>query len=443
MSDEPDPRDPDVEVELVDAVSLPDVHAPETGSTDRGRRSGPLVVVGALLVALVGWIGYDAVLTDDAEETTAPTTTTPADPAPTTTTRPPDPTTTTTSTTIPTAPFPALRLLPDAPALDAPLAVVSVTGPDDVFETATADDNATLWLLDDGRAISRSGIPRLGAQPLFLGETFVVAGGDGMIEVDPLTGDARDLGFEGVGEDRVLLGFGRGSGPGEILIQSVGRDAVEGNAIMGDAPRYTGRLTVSADGLSAEELAVPEAAWSFYPAGDGLVLAMDDGLVRWEPNGGTAPLESVPGGSGYLAAAWGDLVLIGTPRGGETHVVDVRTDTLMASFPEPELSFGGCFDPVGRQVAFRHIVLPEDGSLDERLESETFVSLLDLARPGELRTIELGEPVLGLAWTSSGQFVAATSEHLLAVDVAAGEPSLVGEIAGADLWRIASAGGSC
>ncbi|MDY7102710.1 MAG: hypothetical protein S0880_16130 [Actinomycetota bacterium] len=458
MNDEPDPHEPDVEVELVDAVSLPDVHAPETGSTDRGRHSGPLVVVGALLVALVGWIGFDAVLTDDGEETTAPTTTTPADPAPSTTI-PPEPTTTTAAAVAaPAAPFPALRLLPDAPALDVPIAVIPFATTVD-FSNREPDRNpSNVWFIDGERVLSRGDLPAIGPTTgggtAFTDGSLVLVGDEELVAVNSSTGERTVISVAGISPRRP--GFiAAGSAPGEawLAVRAASRASERSS---GPPPLDVIRLWPGREEILGERYPVPDASPSPAAAADGLITYPNDDapIMYWSPAGGAAPIEGLGDGPWIPGAARGDLAAFWSPGQPDRPilVIDVRADQVVAELTEPPGTrgdlVGGCFAPDQRRLAVRHV---DQATIDAASDGDVFVltfeariSVLDIARPDEPATeVEFDAQVTGMTWISPTALVAATPDELLVVDVTTGVQTMVAELAGAEAWLVDADGLGC
>ncbi|MDY7102709.1 MAG: hypothetical protein S0880_16125 [Actinomycetota bacterium] len=456
MNDEPESSD-EVGIELVGSASAPaHVEGATIDSTDGGRRSGPLVVVGALLVALIGWIALDAVLTDHGDETATPTTTTPVDPAPTTTTTRP-PTTTTTADAAATAPFPALRLLPDAPAIDVPLAVVPTQLTIDPSDPMPVPESSSVWFLDDGRALSRDDLPPLGPMfgrgSAFTAGVFIAPGNDGVVRVDGATGARSVSPLPGGGEhrpNRVFNGASDGEAWLEVLDLSEQTDGLVPTSLI--------RLSARGEELFGAQSRLDGTSALASAIADGLLVYPESGtgLSYWSPERGSAPLESLSDGSWALLGVQGDLAAFWTDArsGRRFRIVDARADRIVAEIADPpgtaENAFDGCFGPDRRHLAVRHLDLEasnpagRDDDLVVLWAYEPRVSVLDLARPDEPATeIDLGAPVTDLAWISPTGLIAATPEQLVLVDVATSEQTAIAELAGAEAWLVHADGPGC
>ncbi|MDY7102708.1 MAG: hypothetical protein S0880_16120 [Actinomycetota bacterium] len=442
---EHDDREPDdeVEIELVGSASAPaSAEAATTGSTDGGRRSGPLVVVGALLVALVGWIALDAVLTTDGDETAAPTTTSPADPAPTTTTAAPETTTTTSGefvpTTTPTAPFPALRLLPAADALGVPLAVATAG-----FGFDPNSAVSTVWLIDDGRVLSRGDVPvsaeRFGNEMVYTGGTVLFAGHNDLVTVDGATGAIGTLPTDvGPGDDEEpqQLAVANGMSPGEVWIFEAGGPDVED-------------VSLRQIGLPGGELLVARQPMvdtvAPAPVADGLLSYDGTTTGYWSPDGGLTPLTSLTDGPWNPGPAGGDLALVGRSEDRRLRVIDVRADAVVAELVAPDDLAAACFAPDQGLVALRHLGTEADGNTGSFADLfAPRITVVDLASPEpEPVEITFDAPVTAMTWVSPTRFVAATPEQLVAVDVTTGEQVPVAELAGAEAWLVTADGPGC
>ncbi|MDY7102712.1 MAG: hypothetical protein S0880_16140 [Actinomycetota bacterium] len=441
-------RDRAVEVELLGAAEVAAAPVATTGGTGGGRRLGPLIVVGALLVALVGWIAFDAVLSDGeaSEETATPTTPTSVEPGPTTT--PTEPPTTATVAEAPAAPFPALRLLPDAPELASRVAVTATVTADS-GDTFSPGDTGPLWLVEGGRAITLEVPGPTGFPAVVVDGDVVMNDGEALTIIDGATGSITAVELDAIVPGSQVAGLRRGATAETMWLVTTASPSEGGLVTFDEATQFSAqRLTFGDDDSVTAEAVLTFTGLPYpVPVGDGLVRATGGGVLYWTDTYGEVPLTALGDGSWLPALAWGDVAVFGDEQGDAVRVVDVRTDTLLAEHPTDadgwENLLGLCVDRGGHRLALRHAVAEVDWSSGGYPLAATFVTLVDLASPSEPRVVELGEPVTGLVWTSADQLVAATPAHLLAVDVATGESRPIAEVAGADLWHVSASGAVC
>lgn len=440
---------PEVEVQLLRPTTAPvDEASTTTAATDGGRRIGPLVVVGLLLAAVIGGTLVDRLRSDEREEA-APTTS--IEPGPTTaaptepTTTAPRPTTAPTTTAAAEAvPFPALRLLPDAPPPSAALAVMPIVLGALPSTAAPPERPRSLWLVEDGRTIHRDDLPDLGTDLVVVGRS-VVAGARTLIGVDLATGVARDLRFEGLPPGETIVGLLPGADDTQAWALTATDASVDAGAVVlsGESTISLVRLSFRDEDVVAGEPLPVELPWWPVPVAGGVVRTSEAGAEYQAADGRSTPLTSLGDGPWFAVAGGGDLAAAVSEAGGGLRVVDVRADTIVAEAPPPDSLLGICFAPDQRYLALRHFRLTDDGPTPQGLPAvASHVTVLDLSRPDpEPNVIELGEPVTDITWTSGSELVVSTPEHLLAVDVATGASQPFAEVAGADRWLVASEGG--